>query len=167
MEQAQQRKRSLSNVLPRRQSINKLILQKRNSLLRRRSSNDAPPPVLDNRIEELQSTLKLKRKDLMKCWNVFRQYDSKKRGFFTLAEFMNYVAVGEPLTLFIETIFELSDVIDFDHIEYGPLFYTIATYCMFEVRSENVVNTILVVCQNINIVHPIWANFNNESLRRW
>ena len=49
------------------------------------------------------------------------------------------MVVGEPLTLFIETIFELSDVIDFDHIEYGPLFYTIATFCMFEVRSKTAV----------------------------
>lgn len=48
---------------------------------------------------------------------------------------MNDLIFGEPRTIFIETVFELSDVMDFDRIEYGPLFFTIATYCMFEVRA--------------------------------
>ncbi len=135
------RKKSLNNILPRRQSIKQIISQRKSSrALRTKESNaknyDNSPPLLDNRNEVLQSTLKLKRKDLIKCWNIFREYDVHGRGYFTLHGFMLDVVVDEPLTAFIETIFELSDVIDLNHIEYGPLFYTLVSYCMFEVSKN-------------------------------
>jgi hypothetical protein len=138
------RRKSLSNLLPRRQSLNNLLPRRKNSQKHHRKSSkaangdredDEPPPILGGQIEEIKSTLKLKRKDFIKCWSVFRHHDLNNNGYYTLDEVLNGIVIGEPRTSFVETVFELSDVQDLNRIEYGELFYTIATFCMFEVRQ--------------------------------
>ena len=137
------RKKSMSNLLPRRQSINDIFSRRKSitqNLRRRRrkssiNEDDGPPPILDSRIEEIISILKLKRKDLLKCWNVFRLNDLNNKGYYSLDSILTDIVSNEPRTLFVETIFELSDVIDLNRIEYGPLFYTIASFCMFELEE--------------------------------
>ncbi len=144
------------------------------------------PSMLDNRIEEIKSILKLKRKDFMKFWNILLQCDVDNLGYYTLDGFLGVVlgtntntvgtikgnaakaskaktktknsTIGRDtgtskvpvlpsssstspspspssprgFLLFVETVFELSDVYNFNKITYGELFCTISTFCMFE-----------------------------------
>ena len=137
------RNSSLRNLLPRRQSLTNLLpLRKSRRNLKRGSSKatkeEAGPPILDDRIEDIKSTLKLKRKDLIKCWSTFRQYDSNNQGYFTLDDFLENVIGDEKRTLFVETVFQLDGVTDINNIEFGALFCAIVTFCMFEVRLKSV-----------------------------
>ena len=144
------RNSSLTNLLPRRQSLTNLLSLRKKSKqnIKRRSSKastavkeeEVGPPILDDRIEDIKSTLKLKRKDLIRCWSIFRQNDLNNQGYFTLDYFLEHLIGGEKRTLFVDTVFELDGVTDLNHIEFGALFCAIVTFCMFEVRLNREIN---------------------------
>ena len=145
------RRESVPKLIPSKQSIrlgresfSNLVPKRKNGQLsfpggRRKESmtqiNDDKQITLDNRIEELKSILNLKRRDLVKCWNIFRTHDLNNQGHCTLDDFLKDMVDNEPRTVFVETVFELSAADDLNHIEFGSLFYTIATFCMFELEE--------------------------------
>ena len=68
----------------------------------------AKVPVPDERMATMIDKLRLSKKDQQKLWTTFMKYDKDKSGTMDMREF--YELIGEPQTIFGDSIFELIDV---------------------------------------------------------
>ena len=104
----------------------------------RKKSNKKDPYletiILDHRSSEIQEKLKLTHDEIIHTFfAAFRQIDTEKRDFVSIHAFFDGL-VEEELTSLGIMVFELF-LSDIEKIEYGDLFYTIGSFCLFEVSE--------------------------------
>lgn len=94
--------------------------------------------VLEQRSEELRKSLELKRKDIIKeFFSCFIKHDKKKTRALTIRKVFQEI-INTDVTPFAIILFGLfnENVCSQDcQIEYDNLFYSIASFCLFETKE--------------------------------
>ena len=89
----------------------------------------AKVPVPDERMQIMIDKLRLTKKDQAKLWSVFTKFDKDKSGTMDMREF--YQLIGEPQTIFGDSIFELIDVDNSGTLDFSEFVQALGTFCMF------------------------------------
>eukprot|EP00945_MAST-04E_sp_MAST-4E-sp1_P003026 g3026.t1 len=73
--------------------------------------------------------LRLSKKDQSKLWATFNKFDKDKSGTMDMREF--YQLIGEPQTIFGDSIFELIDIDNSGTLDFSEFVQALGTFCMF------------------------------------
>ena len=89
----------------------------------------AKVPVPDERMQVMIDKLRLSKKDQSKLWATFNKFDKDKSGTMDMREF--YQLIGEPQTIFGDSIFELIDIDNSGTLDFSEFVQALGTFCMF------------------------------------